>query len=127
MIASATPASRYGTSEKTRVSVATITRPFATIGDWCPLIVAVATAAPERTLAPVSALSALTWPLVPTTQTIASAPWALVMLTIGLLAMVGPPHQAGVIVGGDAAPTLTAMRPPFMPVGQPVTPALNTK
>src|SRR5262245_16455589 len=100
-------------------------RPFAAIGDWCPTMVPVATGLTR--LAPVSALSALTWPLVPTTQTIASAPCALVMVTIGLLAWVGPPHQAGVIVGGDAAPTLTAIRPPFMPVGQPVTPPLNTK
>src|SRR3954464_13988504 len=49
------------------------------------------------------------------------------MVTIGLLAWLGPPHHAGVIAGGDAALTLTAIKPPVDPVGQPLTPPLNTK
>src|ERR1041385_5299724 len=50
---------------------------------------------------------------------IGSAPWALLMVMIGLLELVGPPHQAGVSVGGDAALTLTAISPPVVPFGQP--------
>src|SRR5215471_7625951 len=58
---------------------------------------------------------------------IGSAPWALLMVMIGLLEPVGPPHHTGVIAGGDAAVIWTAIRPPVMPVGQPWTPPRNTK
>src|SRR5678815_736358 len=57
----------------------------------------------------------------------ASAPWALVMVTAGEPAVAGPAHHAGVSVGGDVAPTLTAISPPVVPFGQPVVVPLNAK
>src|SRR6185312_17218749 len=92
-------------------------RPFTRIADWYGAIGGNVSSPPSNRSSPVSASKAFSFPS-PSEPTVHTMPSACpsVVDTTGEPFDAGDAHHAGVIVGGSAEPSLTAMR--VEPAGQ---------